>query len=846
MTVTHGLPNAKVLLVGGHWGWSAFVCFDAIRSNTHDPFQVVKATNQLFAVSLRDPTFGWMHNIRTNNMNWRILIQLPFLLFVSLALTNVKFDSSVITVQTLRADRLDSQPMDLPKAEQPSTCASTLPLPSSMPSMPLADYEKLLFEWLFDRQYAELAENNDAWAVDKRVRDTGPFVNGTYYGVHPAVRIYYSPEVKTWLENGREGPVADCGIIIKEMFKPPAAIYAELERVDPEGYDALLETLVTGWTVMIKDRKGSKDGWFWAGPGAPGTTFLGNRQTNAEAISANVDDYSHVLYSGFGLYTCMRCHASAEREFTFATTDNIDGFPGEPLQFHVDNSWRDEEYVGGLLASLLPHIPDDSDNPDNPNAIREMLQLLLALPEAQLPYGERLLRELTQHGPPPPSDPAVSASPLMAPNPDFLAAFSEFTAPDGETKLALSPVPRASVQAFPFQWSDHVFPGWEGPGDTNTSPHEFITSDTCIGCHGGLGGAPNPTMFVVTGPAYGDGFNVSPYGEWRWSPMGLAGRDPIFHAQLESEMIMMAKNDNALTFSGSTLDQNNPISGTLEANQKALINTCLSCHGAMGQRQLHIDAAEGRPLPNDHPLDVDFNPDYFYLTEPLTQDEVANPPQPSSDSPDPSFDYSNPDDFASYHSYGELAREGISCTVCHRATAVDDEKATAWTAQQDLSWLPLPGMELWSDNFFYFLANNTTGQFERSPANQINGPFKNVTTYPMENALGITPQQNEFTTSSEMCGSCHVINLPNIGNLPDWVDSPPEETRSSRPSKRIPPSNRTTTASNRTPIWSGSTATLAPARKTMTARPIPTSRAVKIATCRAVFRCRGRVSTFRS
>ena len=32
------------------------------------------------------------------------------------------------------------------------------------------------------------------------------------------------------------------------------------------------------------------------------------------------------------------------------------------------------------------------------------------------------------------------------------------------------------------------------------------------------------------------GLNVSPYGEWRWSPMGLAGRDPVFHAQLESEM----------------------------------------------------------------------------------------------------------------------------------------------------------------------------------------------------------------------------------------------------------------------------------------------------------------------
>ena len=34
----------------------------------------------------------------------------------------------------------------------------------------------------------------------------------------------------------------------------------------------------------------------------------------------------------------------------------------------------------------------------------------------------------------------------------------------------------------------------------------------------------------------GKGINVSEYTEWRWSPMGLAGRDPIFYAQLDSEL----------------------------------------------------------------------------------------------------------------------------------------------------------------------------------------------------------------------------------------------------------------------------------------------------------------------
>ena len=118
-------------------------------------------------------------------------------------------------------------------AEQPST-NDTLPPPSSKQ---LVDYEKILYRWLMDRKYAQLAANDTSWAVDKRVRDTGPFINGKNYGVHPAVRIYYSPEVKRWLRNKRKGPVDDGAIIVKEMFLPPAEIYQELKKVDPQGYE---------------------------------------------------------------------------------------------------------------------------------------------------------------------------------------------------------------------------------------------------------------------------------------------------------------------------------------------------------------------------------------------------------------------------------------------------------------------------------------------------------------------------------------------------------------------------------------------------------------------------------
>ena len=47
--------------------------------------------------------------------------------------------------------------------------------------------------------------------------------------------------------------------------------------------------------------------------------------------------------------------------------------------------------------------------------------------------------------------------------------------------------------------------------------------------------------------------------------MGLAGRDPIFHAQLESEK-------------------------TLYPSQAEFLdNTCYRCHGVMGQRQVELD-----------------------------------------------------------------------------------------------------------------------------------------------------------------------------------------------------------------------------------------------------------------
>jgi hypothetical protein len=80
----------------------------------------------------------------------------------------------------------------------------------------------------------------------------------------------------------------------------------------PAAQDAKL----TAWTVMVKDKKGAYDGWYWS--------------FHAPNYAA---DNPAIAYpdSGFGLY-CLRCHASAEKESTFITAKNVEG---DPISFAI-------------------------------------------------------------------------------------------------------------------------------------------------------------------------------------------------------------------------------------------------------------------------------------------------------------------------------------------------------------------------------------------------------------------------------------------------------------------------------------------------------------------------------
>lgn len=348
-----------------------------------------------------------------------------------------------------RASGSEAAPAPDVQAACPDAKEHELPLPTTLAPGDFVAFEKRVLEFLQNGEY----NRQLGWCRDKGVRDTGPFRDKVYYGSHPAVRIFYSPKMMDWLTGGRIGPVPDGAMMIKEQYPPPAARYADV------GDDGLKPT---DWTVMIKDSKGAKDGWFW-GEWYVGMTFD--------------DDAPPFQYpnAGFGLY-CLRCHATAETEFTFSALRNIQGFPGEPIFFEDDGSWRD------MLPTSVAHQP-------------------------------RL--------PAPPPRPETEA------DPEFLNTFN-----------SIPNVPLADVAKLPSETYDHVV---APAGDRG----EFVSSTQCMSCHGALSdkSAFGPVMFLL--PSHQTpgspqdaavGANVSPYGEWRWSPMGLAGRDPIFFAQVESEL----------------------------------------------------------------------------------------------------------------------------------------------------------------------------------------------------------------------------------------------------------------------------------------------------------------------
>jgi hypothetical protein len=526
---------------------------------------------------------------------------------------------------------------------------SPLPLPSTLP---LAEYDAQLFKFLNERRYRDLG-----WRHDKHVRDTGPYINGVSYGTHPAVHIYYSPEIIEWLTDGKRTSIPDGAMIIKEQFEPPAARYAGLD--EDERFKHL-----SSWTVMVKDAAGSHDGWFWSNPAK-----------DQQVVDHHQFPFDHPV-SGFGIY-CVRCHAStkthgATNEFTFASLRNVEGFPGEPLLFRVDDSWR----------TVADHEEPVAEEETADKTNEALLEKIAAAPQNTADSGVHPRCTGAAH--------PELCTPLL--NPDFLKLFPTVAARA-----------RGQVQHLPAINHDWVV---RRPGAAQQN-QPFVTSNQCMSCHAGLLGPFGPTMFVPTGDSVdyaAEGAHVSPYGEWRWTPMGLAGRDPIFFAQLESEIELMRadfKNDPA----------------EAERMVGELVEACLTCHGAMGKHQFTLDHGTAAGT--------------FGLEHVTTASTDAAATG------------------AKHWQYGALARDGISCTICHQMEPREQP------AGDDRHYLE------------FFLETSITGNIHVGEVNAIHGPLedKEIAPYAMEHAMGYKPKHNPYIKSSRMCGTCHVVNLPIVDML---------------------------------------------------------------------------------
>ena len=536
-------------------------------------------------------------------------------------------------------------------AANESLCAELDPVIRRPDARPLAEYEARLGEFL--RNYCHRRESA-GWRPDKTIRDTGPFVSsvangrwtGHYMGTHAPVIVWYSPDMVDWIRTNR----AHDGTKAGEPSPPDGAIM--VKEMYPAPASACRDISVShlrptaGAAIMVRAAKASHDGWFWGWFG----------------WDVSVPDWparagNALPEMGFGQY-CTNCHASAREHSTFSSLGNLKGEPGTFLNFLSQDAW-----------------------------LRDRFNVPTPLPAEAVDHHQAVGLE------------GLSAfKPVRA---DELARIKDYLAALG---LSRSRMPdTVSAVPLPSATYDNVWVPAGGP----TAHSTFVTSDQCVGCHS-AGGTGLHLDMTVPGPD-GKLLNLSPYALWRNSPMGLAGRDPLFYAQLASE-----------------IDTFHPTASPM------IQDTCLGCHGVGGQRQFGIDkaAATGGSCP------------------PFTRDMVDATPFPS-DAP-----------AAKIANYGALARDGVSCTTCHRmalgaaADAVRDAPQNSCVAARQALLNPHATK----------FAATVTGSFLVGRPDRVVGPFPEPKLAPMRNALGIVPAHDTTITSSEICGSCHTVHLPILRN----------------------------------------------------------------------------------
>ncbi|MEW6268480.1 MAG: hypothetical protein AB1689_04190 [Thermodesulfobacteriota bacterium] len=401
-------------------------------------------------------------------------------------------------------------------------------------------YNLRLEQFLTTNEFASLG-----WVYDARWRFSGPSVvaGGSYgnnYGPHFPLRVYYSPEVVDWLCSGRQGNIPDGAMIMKAM----TLSFSTLDiRTAADGCmdivedpDEPIQPIL--WAPMIKTSGSSYDGWYWT-----------LQQPNVG------------IPPQFGPPLLDRS------AFTGGT------FPDPIVD---DPKWYP---TGGVLQLPLTKVPNVV--PLIPLAGHAYCLSCHATAEAESTFASMdniLGRELryrafaAQDGPVPTPTPVPEPlspfpSPLPAPSELFLTFFDQ-----------LEPVtfPEVWQTRMPAEtWDDQVISGSGGPG-------QFLTSAQCDVCHNATPQSPLMPQMVFVEQEVKSGsplVNLSPSGEWRVSPMGLSGRDPIFSNSGER---LGASYEQSTHLEWLNSDSGRPGEG---------FRSCQDCHMPTTYRGTHLEFA---------------------------------------------------------------------------------------------------------------------------------------------------------------------------------------------------------------------------------------------------------------
>lgn len=373
------------------------------------------------------------------------------------------------------------------------------------------------------------------------------------------------------------------------------------------------------WSVMIKDSILSWDGWSWAVVGTEVTGAIAASTTTSSTTSGCAEP--QFSFNGPTSINCIGCHASA-----------------------ISGSSSDSGNPGAGTFSTPQFVTPESEG--NVNAT-----LPIFFPPIHTPAPFDLLSEFTDQLP--------------------------SLVPDSTTaKRCMVPESKDSVTSKPYTKNPRT-----------TGPSLFVTSNQCASCHDATDNTPLPTHMLYpsdqpAGPVDPNSVNLSTYGEWRYSMMGLSGRDPIFFAQLDTESTVHSKLKGKRNAPGFIQD------------------TCLSCHGVMGQRQYHLDKGNG----------------------PRTLFTRAQLNDPNSQ-------------------YAALARDGVSCMVCHQMIDQNLDDPSTYTGK--------------------FLLGSPGQVFGPYPSGNSDVPAPgDVVRVSMINGVGIVPVFGSQVGESKLCASCHTIVLP--------------------------------------------------------------------------------------